>query len=250
MCSLLSSRARAPGRSVTGRAGGGATRSTTPTAPRAGVECLQVAAVVDHSIGGGEALLPGGLAADAGPRVGLVHAAELDQSRRPPPRPARRPRCGPAVPRAGSRSAAGCRARRCCRCPAAPRAAGSSPCPTAGWTMLLSASSASVSLNTNRATAGRSRSPSAREHLRPEPCGELGEQGRATLLHLADDGVGVDDHRAPRREHRRDRRLARTDAPGESHQLHVADDNNMGRAPHVRRWFVRPLSSADQGEVR
>ena len=39
-----------------------------------------VAGVVDHPVGGGQALLPADLAGDAGPGVGLGHAPLVDQA--------------------------------------------------------------------------------------------------------------------------------------------------------------------------
>ena len=67
---------------------------------------------------------------------------------------------------------------------------------TAGCTIALRAATDSSSLNAIAASPARSSEPSARMMCGAEAGRQLVEQRRARHLQLADDAVGVDDHRA------------------------------------------------------
>ncbi len=67
-----------------------------------------------------------------------------------------------------------------------------------------------------------------------EAVGHRIEQRRSRRLQIAGDLVGVDDRRAPLGEHRRHRRLSRSDSSGQSHDDH---ENEYCPTPQSRAAF-------------
>ena len=158
-------------------------------------------AVVDDPVGDGPPVLPGDLGGDPGPGVVLARTPGTPPAappprrpgsrRRSPPPPGRRP-CRPAPP------AAGCPARRRCRSTPAPPSGSPSPARPAGGSCRSGRLERLGVAEHDAASAGRSSVPSAATMPVAEALDHRHERLAARRLQLPDDGVGVDDHRAPR----------------------------------------------------